>query len=71
MTTALAQNGLSIEKLHTDQEIAPMGAATLFKMNGVVNAVEPLASGFDVEKIRADLEAIGDSLNCDVSLVDA
>ena len=70
VTTALAQHGLSIDKLHTDQELAPMGAAMLFKMNGVVNAAAPLAAGFDIEKIRADLEAIGDSLNCDVALED-
>lgn len=71
MTSALAQHGLSIDKMHTDCEIAPQGGTVLFRMNGTVSAAAPLASGFDAEKIRADMEAIGDSLNCDVSLEDA
>ena len=70
MTSALAKHGLSIDKMHTDQEIAPQGGTVLFRMNGTVSAAAPLAAGFDVEKIRADLESIGDSLNCDVSLED-
>lgn len=70
MTSALTKHGLSIDKMHTDQDIAPHGGTMLFKMEGVVTAGGPLAAGFDVEKIRADLEATGDSLNCDVTLQD-
>ena len=70
MTSALAKHGLSIDKMHTDQEIAPQGGTMLFLMNCEVSAAAPLAAGFDVEKIRADLEALGDSMNCDVSLED-
>jgi glycine cleavage system transcriptional repressor len=67
ITTALAKHGLSIDKMETDQEIAPYGAAMLFKMRGVATASAPLASGFDISKIKRELEALGDSLNCDVS----
>jgi glycine cleavage system transcriptional repressor len=70
ITTALARNGLSIDKMETDQEIAPHGAAMLFKMRGVATASAPLASGFDISKIKHELEDLGDSLNCDVSLED-
>jgi glycine cleavage system transcriptional repressor len=70
MTAALAKHGLSIDKMETDQEIAPWGAAMLFKMRGVATAPAPLSSGFDISKIKQELEDLGDSLNCDVSLED-
>ena len=70
ITSALAKNGLSIDKMETDQEIAPYGNTMLFKMHGVATASAPLASGFDISKIKRELEALGDSLNCDVSLED-
>lgn len=71
VTSALTRYGLSVDKMQTDQEIAPHGGTTLFKMNGVVSAAAPLAAGFDIEKVKADVEAMGESLNCDVSLEDA
>ena len=71
MTTALAKHGLSIDKLETDQEIAPYGGSVLFKMHGIVTASAPLASGFDSVKIKDELIELGDSLNCDVSMEDA
>jgi glycine cleavage system transcriptional repressor len=70
ITSALAKHGLSIDKMETDQEIAPYGNTMLFKMQGVATAAAPLASGFDISKIKRDLEALGDSLNCDVALED-
>jgi glycine cleavage system regulatory protein len=68
MTTALAKYGLSIDKMETDQEIAPHGGSMLFRMHGVATAYEPLSSGFDISKIKRELQDLGDSLNCDVSL---
>jgi glycine cleavage system transcriptional repressor len=70
ITSALAQAGLSIDRLETDQEIAPYGGSVLFKMRGVAIALAPLPKTFDVSKIKADLEELGDSLNCDVSMED-
>lgn len=71
MTSAIAKHGLSIDRMHTDQALAPQGGTVLFHINATVTASAPLAAGFDAEKIREDLEAIGDSLNCDVTLEDA
>lgn len=70
MAAALAKNGLNIDRMHTDQEIAPHGGTSLFTMNATVMAYAPLAAGFDVSKIREELEALGDSLNCDATLED-
>jgi glycine cleavage system transcriptional repressor len=70
VTTFLAQNGLSVDKLETSDEIAPHGGTTLFKMKGVATAWEPLAAGFNVEEIKTNLELLGDKLNCDISMTD-
>jgi len=70
VTAALAQNGLSIDKLKTGEDIAPHGGTTLFHMKCVASAPEPLAKDFDPEKIRVQLEALGENLNCDVTLED-
>lgn len=70
MTSAFVKHGLSIDKLETDQEIAPYGGALLFKMRGVATAAAPLASGFDADKIKKQLIELGDSLNCDVVVED-
>lgn len=70
MTSAIAKHGLNIEKLETDQDIAPYGGTLLFRMRGVVNAFEPLAKSFDIAKIKQDLADLGDSLNCEVALED-
>jgi len=69
LTTAMASHGLSIDKLHTtDQEIAPYGGAVLFKMKGIVTAAAPLAQKFDAAAVQKELEELGDSLNCQVTL---
>lgn len=62
---------MSIDRMETGQEIAPHGGTTLFRMSGTANAQAPLAAGFDIEKIKNELEALGDSLNCEVHLTDA
>jgi glycine cleavage system transcriptional repressor len=70
VTTALARHGLNIDKMETDQEIAPHGGTVLFRMKGKAVAYEPLASGFVPSQIRYDLQELGASLNCDVELED-
>ena len=70
VTTFLAQNGLSVDRLETSDEIAPHGGTLLFKMKGVATALEPLAAGFDVEQIKSNLVRLGDDLNCDLSMKD-
>ena len=70
VTKILASNGLNIDKMETSDELAVGGSTVLFKMKGVAHAYEPLASGFDVGKIKEELTDLGDSLNCDISLED-
>ena len=70
VTAVLAANGLSIDRLTTGEDIAPHGGTTLFHMQCIATAQEPLAKDFDVEKIRMQLEALGERLNCDVTLED-
>jgi glycine cleavage system transcriptional repressor len=71
VTSVLAKHGLSIDKVRTAQEIAPHGGTTLFLMEGTANAPDPLAKEFDADKIKAELEELGNFLNCDVSMLDA
>jgi glycine cleavage system transcriptional repressor len=71
VTSILSKNGLSIDKMETSDEIAPHGGTMLFKMKGRANALEPLASGFDISQIKKELAELGDSMNCDISLEDA
>ena len=70
VTKILSSNGLNIDKMETSDELAVGGSTVLFKMKGVAHAYEPLASGFDVGKIKEELSDLGDSLNCDISLED-
>jgi len=70
VTSVLAKHGLSIEKVRTSQEGAPHGGTTLFLMEGTATAPEPLAKEFSADKIKAELEELGNYLNCDVSMVD-
>ena len=66
----MARNGLSVDKLETAESIAPYGGTTLFKMKGIANALEPLATGFDIDGIKTDLAKLADELNCDITLED-
>ena len=56
--------------METSDEIAPHGGTTLFKMVGLAHAYEPLATGFDIDKIKSDLHQLGNELNCDIDMVD-
>jgi glycine cleavage system transcriptional repressor len=70
VASVLNNNGLSIDKMETSDELAPQGGTVLFKMVGVANAYGPLAARFDAEKIRSELDDLGHSLNCDISIED-
>jgi glycine cleavage system transcriptional repressor len=70
VTSSIAKHGLSIDSLHTSQEIAPYGGTMLFTMRGTATAAAPLAKSFDISVIKQDLVALGNSLNCDVALDD-
>lgn len=70
VTAILAQNGMSIDKLKTGEEIAPNGGTTLFHMQCMANAYAPMSKNFSPDKVREQLEALGESLNCDVELDD-
>jgi glycine cleavage system regulatory protein len=62
---------LSIDRLVTDQEIAPHGGTMLFKMHGTAVRLGPLPKTFDIHRIKTELEELGDSLNCDVKIEDS
>jgi glycine cleavage system transcriptional repressor len=70
LSTVLLKYGLSIDKMETSEEDAPFGGTTLFIMEGIANAHEPLVKGFDSNKIRDELTALGDSMNCDITFED-
>ncbi|KAL3908643.1 MAG: hypothetical protein SGARI_002969 [Bacillariaceae sp.] len=70
VTKILSSNGLNIDKMETSDELAAGGSTVLFKMKGIAHAYEPLASGFDVGKIKEELTELGDSLNCDIEMED-
>eukprot|EP00934_Nitzschia_sp_Nitz4_P004245 Nitzschia sp. Nitz4//scaffold139_size61406//31338//32171//NITZ4_006458-RA/size61406-snap-gene-0.3-mRNA-1//1//CDS//3329535846//4235//frame0 len=70
VTSLLANHGLSIDKMETGEDIAPHGGAVLFRMDGVAHAFQPMSSGFDPEKIKEDLETLGNEMNCDMELID-
>jgi glycine cleavage system transcriptional repressor len=70
VTKILSSHGLNIDKLETSDELAPGGSTVLFRMRGVAHAYVPLASGFDVGRVRQDLADLADALNCDIALED-
>lgn len=70
VTSLLAKFHVSIVSMETTEAPAPHGGTTLFLMEGLVSAQEPLGKDFDINKIRALLEELGDSLNCDITLED-
>mmetsp|Transcript_16260 Transcript_16260/g.46861 ORF Transcript_16260/g.46861 Transcript_16260/m.46861 type:complete len:139 (-) Transcript_16260:87-503(-) len=70
LTSALSRNGLSIDKMVTAQEEAPFGGSTLFKVLGVATASEPLSMNFSPDRVRDELESLGEEMNCDVKLED-
>ena len=68
VTRMLAENGLNIDDLSTNEEEAPFGGTTLFVMEGVATAPSPLPKSFNEETIKEKLATLGDSLNCDITL---
>mmetsp|Transcript_56133 Transcript_56133/g.119356 ORF Transcript_56133/g.119356 Transcript_56133/m.119356 type:complete len:226 (-) Transcript_56133:216-893(-) len=70
LTSVLARNSLTIGSMKTSQDEAPFGGTELFTMEGRVVAYEPLTSNFDWSKIRAELQDMGESMNCDVEFDD-
>lgn len=70
VTSILANNGLSIEKMETSDEMAPYGGTTLFRMMGIAHAYQPVSAGFDAEKVKAELEKLGEDLNCNIDMTD-
>jgi glycine cleavage system transcriptional repressor len=70
VTKILSQNGLNIARMETSDELAPEGAAVLFRMSSEAIAYSPLSSGFDITKIKNELAELGDDLNCDIVLED-
>lgn len=70
LTNFMVSHGLSVDTLETSQEEAAFGGTTLFSIDGIVTAHEPLPHSFDTDKIREELSKLGDSLNCDIDLED-
>ena len=69
VTSFLAHHGLSVDRLETDDcTIAPHGGTVLFKMKGIANALEPLASGFSIPAIEDGINKLADELNCDITI---
>ena len=71
VTTLLRRNGLNIEDMESSDEIAPHGGTTLFRMEGVAHAYEPMSKGFNPQKIMRELEMLGNDLNCEISMTEA
>jgi glycine cleavage system transcriptional repressor len=69
-TSLLAHHRFNIERLKTSNQQAPHGGTTLFHVEGIVNVLEPMPSGFDIKTIRDELAELGNSLNCDIALDD-
>mmetsp|Transcript_21069 Transcript_21069/g.47794 ORF Transcript_21069/g.47794 Transcript_21069/m.47794 type:complete len:144 (-) Transcript_21069:113-544(-) len=70
ITSVIANHGLSLENLDTSRQGAPFGGTTLFSMSGIITAQNPLASNFDPEAVREELQVLGDEMNCDIGLHD-
>ncbi|QOV88733.1 glycine cleavage system protein R [Humisphaera borealis] len=64
VTDLLRSHGVNIEDLSTRQESAAFAGTPLFTMDLLIT----LPAGVPVRKIRADLEALCDQINCDVDL---
>eukprot|EP00542_Grammatophora_oceanica_P003008 CAMPEP_0194066440 /NCGR_PEP_ID=MMETSP0009_2-20130614/86022_1 /TAXON_ID=210454 /ORGANISM="Grammatophora oceanica, Strain CCMP 410" /LENGTH=348 /DNA_ID=CAMNT_0038719393 /DNA_START=97 /DNA_END=1143 /DNA_ORIENTATION=- len=70
VTSYLASKGFMIDSMKTTDEIAPHGGTTLFLMEGVATVPEPVPKSFDLDAVHSELAALGDSMNCDVSMVE-
>lgn len=70
LTSFMVSHGLSVDALETSQEEAAFGGTTLFSIDGIVTANEPLPNSFSTDMIREELAKLGDDLNCDIDLED-
>ncbi len=70
VTQVLVKHRLNIDKMKTHEESAPYGGTTLFFMNGIATSPAPLANGFDPSLIKAELQQLGEEMNCDIDLED-
>jgi glycine cleavage system transcriptional repressor len=64
VTHVLQQHGVNIEELQTRLESAPMAGMPLFTMEMRLTVPAKLP----VRQLRAELQTLCDSLNCDVDL---
>jgi len=64
----IARNGLSIDELETSDEEAPFGGTTLFIMEGVVTAVEPVGGKVNIKDVQEQLANLANNMNCDITL---
>lgn len=67
------EHNLKIVKLKEERQVAPHGGSILFNMEGLVTpAVAPRSTPstvcFHSDFLRAKLEALGEDLNCDITL---
>lgn len=71
VTKVLAKHRLNIDELKTfEDKSQPYGGVSLFHMSGIATSPAPLAKNFDSKSIREELEALGDQMNCDITLED-
>jgi glycine cleavage system transcriptional repressor len=71
VTNILAKHRLNIDELKTfEDDSVPYGGMTLFQMSGTCTSPAPLANGFSPAAIRDELESLGDSMNCEITLKD-
>lgn len=70
VTSVLTKHNLSIDTMETTDEIAPHGGTTLFQIDGIATALDPLPKSFDPDEVRDELADLGNSLNCDITLED-
>ena len=69
VTTILSRkHHLHIDKMETSEEAAPFGGTSLFRMNCIISAMSPLASGFNADIIQDELQILGNMMNCDITL---
>jgi len=69
VTTIISNHHLHIDKMETSEENAPYGGTSLFQMECIATAMSPLASGFNAEAIKDELQNLGNMMNCDITLV--
>eukprot|EP00979_Chaetoceros_neogracilis_P018385 scaffold10583_cov290-Chaetoceros_neogracile.AAC.4 len=71
VTNILAKHRLNIDELKTfEDKSAPYGGLSLFHLSGIATSPAPLANGFDSKAIKAELEELGDLMNCEITLED-